>query len=238
VVDGVEIERHLAGELRLELADLEVDDDEAAQLAVVEEQVEEELLPLPARTSRRYLGAPRTDLRTVSTAPHNGGTRRRDQTAALFNWRDVCGTTSATRLAFFVDTLTRDIELAPAIIDLVDNSIDGAKRQRRDDEDQQRFAGLWVRMRLEPEVFEIVDACGLRPRPRPHVRVQARPRPTATQHGGRGRAVRRRDEASDLQTRAGVRRGVDDDRLVGARGLDVINAGTGNDNVLWSDGDG
>lgn len=45
VVDGVEVERHLARELRLELADLQVDDDESAQLVVVEEQIEEELLP-------------------------------------------------------------------------------------------------------------------------------------------------------------------------------------------------
>ena len=40
VVDGVEVERHLAGEVRLELADLQVDDDESAQLVVVEEEIE------------------------------------------------------------------------------------------------------------------------------------------------------------------------------------------------------
>ena len=44
LVDGVEVHTHLAGELRLELADLEVDDNEAAQAVVVEEQVEKELL--------------------------------------------------------------------------------------------------------------------------------------------------------------------------------------------------
>jgi hypothetical protein len=61
---------------------------------------------------------------------------------------------------FFVDMLTRDIELAPAIIDLVDNSIDGAKRLRPDEDDDQRFDGLSVQMRLEPELFEILDTCG------------------------------------------------------------------------------
>lgn len=66
---------------------------------------------------------------------------------------------AAPEKRFFVDMLTRDIELAPAIIDLVDNSIDGAKRQRPDEGDE-RFAGLSVQMSLEPETFEIVDSCG------------------------------------------------------------------------------
>jgi hypothetical protein len=60
---------------------------------------------------------------------------------------------------FFVDMLTRDIELAPAIIDLVDNSIDGAKRIRPE-EGHSRFAGLFVHLTLKPDVFEIVDSCG------------------------------------------------------------------------------
>jgi hypothetical protein len=60
---------------------------------------------------------------------------------------------------FFVDMLTRDIELAPAIIDLVDNSIDGAKRARPEEGDQ-RFEGLSVKMRLGPDDFEILDTCG------------------------------------------------------------------------------
>jgi hypothetical protein len=60
---------------------------------------------------------------------------------------------------FFVDMLTRDIELAPAIIDLVDNSIDGAKRLRPDETDD-RYRDLWVKLRLDPDTFEIVDSCG------------------------------------------------------------------------------
>jgi Histidine kinase-, DNA gyrase B-, and HSP90-like ATPase len=60
---------------------------------------------------------------------------------------------------FFVDMLTRDIELAPAIIDLVDNSIDGAKRLRPEAGDD-RFDGLSVQMRLESDLFEISDTCG------------------------------------------------------------------------------
>lgn len=60
---------------------------------------------------------------------------------------------------FFVDMLTRDIELAPAIIDLVDNSIDGAKRLRPDD-GPDRYAGLWVKLKLNSQIFEILDSCG------------------------------------------------------------------------------
>lgn len=60
---------------------------------------------------------------------------------------------------FFVDMLTRDIELAPAIIDLVDNSIDGAKRLRPKEADD-RYKDLWVRLTLGADEFEIVDSCG------------------------------------------------------------------------------
>jgi hypothetical protein len=76
---------------------------------------------------------------------------------------------------FFVQMLVRDIELAPAIIDLLDNSIDGAKRvcasSAEDqtpstvvDEDSgsvdRSFEDLWVRINLGPEGFEIIDNCG------------------------------------------------------------------------------
>jgi hypothetical protein len=39
---------------------------------------------------------------------------------------------------FFIHMLTRDVQLSRAIIDLVDNSVDGAKRLRGDG----RFDGL------------------------------------------------------------------------------------------------
>ncbi len=60
---------------------------------------------------------------------------------------------------FFVDMLTRDLELAAAIIDLVDNGIDGAKRLRPEEADD-RYAGLWVKLRLYADSFEILDSCG------------------------------------------------------------------------------
>lgn len=60
--------------------------------------------------------------------------------------------------AFFVDMLTKDIPLDRAVLDLVDNCIDGAKRLR--DGDGQNYEGLWVRIEMSAERFEIADNCG------------------------------------------------------------------------------
>ncbi len=60
---------------------------------------------------------------------------------------------------FFVSMLIRDIELMPAIIDLVDNSADGAKRIRRDPGDR-RYENLWVKLEIGPDRFSIQDNCG------------------------------------------------------------------------------
>ena len=80
--------------------------------------------------------------------------------------------------------LVKDIELVPAILDLVDNSIDGAKRVRppvvaedtenggiagthhvtNDSNDNgdaaSRFGGLFVKITVDGERFEIEDNCG------------------------------------------------------------------------------
>jgi hypothetical protein len=63
---------------------------------------------------------------------------------------------------FFVEMLTRDIEFAPAVIDLVDNSVDGAKRLRgvSGTDGQPTFAGLRVDLFLASDRFEISDNCG------------------------------------------------------------------------------
>lgn len=60
---------------------------------------------------------------------------------------------------FFVSMLIRDIELIPAIIDLVDNSADGAKRVRKKPK-ADRYAGLFVNVEVSPERFVIEDNCG------------------------------------------------------------------------------
>src|SRR4051812_11647757 len=57
---------------------------------------------------------------------------------------------------FFIEMLTRDIELVPAITDLVDNCVDGARRLRTSDD----YNGLFVRLVVEPSQFIIADNCG------------------------------------------------------------------------------
>jgi len=57
---------------------------------------------------------------------------------------------------FFIYMITRDITLTRAIIDLVDNSVDGARSMRPD----HNFNGLSVRLEIDKEHFRIVDNCG------------------------------------------------------------------------------
>jgi hypothetical protein len=57
---------------------------------------------------------------------------------------------------FFIHMLVRDIPLNRAIIDLVDNSADGARRMRKDGS----YDGLWVRIEIKPTHFRIADNCG------------------------------------------------------------------------------
>ena len=65
---------------------------------------------------------------------------------------------AAPEKLFFVSMLVKDIELIPAIIDLVDNSVDGARSLRPDGD----FAGLAVKISIDPDAgrFEISDNCG------------------------------------------------------------------------------
>ena len=59
--------------------------------------------------------------------------------------------------ALFVDMLTRDIELIPAIMDLLDNSIDGARAHT----DEQTPPGeFWVELHVAADAFEVRDNCG------------------------------------------------------------------------------
>src|SRR3954470_6436810 len=57
---------------------------------------------------------------------------------------------------FFVSMITRDIALQPAIVDLVDNSVDGARRLRGDGD----LTGLEVSLRYSGTEFVIEDNCG------------------------------------------------------------------------------
>ena len=57
---------------------------------------------------------------------------------------------------FFISMLTRDIGLIRAIIDLVDNCLDGGLRQRKDG----NLKGLTVRIEFDKRSFKIMDNCG------------------------------------------------------------------------------
>ena len=66
---------------------------------------------------------------------------------------------------FFISMLIRDIGLAPAIVDLVDNSVDGARRLRDSapagpDSTHEKFRDLSVSIRFDQESFSINDNCG------------------------------------------------------------------------------
>ena len=58
--------------------------------------------------------------------------------------------------AFFVSMLVRDIELLPAVVDLVDNSVNGARRERPDGD----YTGLKVAVEASAKRFTISDNCG------------------------------------------------------------------------------
>jgi hypothetical protein len=55
-----------------------------------------------------------------------------------------------------VDVLTKDIDLIAAILDLIDNSVDGARRLRGG----RPLKGLSIEVTFQKQTFEIVDNCG------------------------------------------------------------------------------
>lgn len=57
---------------------------------------------------------------------------------------------------FFIEILTRDVQLSDAISELVDNSVDGAKRLRPEDD----FTGLNIDVTFDENSFKIQDNCG------------------------------------------------------------------------------
>ncbi len=52
--------------------------------------------------------------------------------------------------------LVRDIPLIRAIVDLVDNSVDGATRLQSN----ENYEGLWIKIFANKDLFEIEDNCG------------------------------------------------------------------------------
>lgn len=64
--------------------------------------------------------------------------------------------------AFFVEMLTRDIELEDAILDLLDNCIDGIHRIKHEELDQHEisYEGFYAKISTTETSFEIQDNCG------------------------------------------------------------------------------
>lgn len=62
---------------------------------------------------------------------------------------------------FFVSMLTRDISLKDAILDLVDNCVDGAMRELDGNlSGSNPYAKFFAKIEISPDKFEIVDNCG------------------------------------------------------------------------------
>lgn len=64
---------------------------------------------------------------------------------------------------FFVGMLTRDIELSDAILDLLDNCLDGVVRQKKDTnkmETSDYYSGFFSHISISKEFFVIEDNCG------------------------------------------------------------------------------
>ncbi len=66
---------------------------------------------------------------------------------------------------FFVFMLTRDIELRDAVLDLLDNCIDGILRTAKPDTPADKpYEGYWAKITFGEDSFQIVDNCGGIPR--------------------------------------------------------------------------
>lgn len=62
---------------------------------------------------------------------------------------------------FFVSMLPRDIKLEDALLDLLDNSVDGAMRQQKSKLSQKTpFKGFYSELTISEDGFEITDNCG------------------------------------------------------------------------------
>jgi hypothetical protein len=64
--------------------------------------------------------------------------------------------------SFFVHMLTRDIELKDAILDLLDNCVDGVQRSasKKTLRKQKPYDGYWAKITVTPSEFRIEDNCG------------------------------------------------------------------------------
>lgn len=62
--------------------------------------------------------------------------------------------------SFFVSMLTRDIELEDAILDLLDNCVDGALRSKQASNGERPYSGFEAEIEFKKDSFLISDNCG------------------------------------------------------------------------------
>ena len=62
--------------------------------------------------------------------------------------------------SFFVEMLTRDIELVDAILDLLDNCVDGILRQKENSSGETPYKGFKAEIKFDENSFSISDNCG------------------------------------------------------------------------------
>ena len=62
--------------------------------------------------------------------------------------------------SFFVEMLTRDIELVDAILDLLDNCVDGILREKKTRSGEKPYAGFKAEITFDKNSFSISDNCG------------------------------------------------------------------------------
>src|SRR5712692_3843818 len=61
---------------------------------------------------------------------------------------------------FFVSMLTRDLSLTDAILDLLDNCVDGIHRSHQVHSDKQPYKGKKAEIKVDSSSFMIHDNCG------------------------------------------------------------------------------
>jgi len=62
--------------------------------------------------------------------------------------------------SFFVSMLTRDISLEDAILDLLDNCVDGILRTKKRPNKSKPYSGCWAHITFDKDEFLISDNCG------------------------------------------------------------------------------
>ena len=62
--------------------------------------------------------------------------------------------------SFFIEMLTRDIDLVDAILDLLDNCVDGILRQRKSSSDETSYKDFKAEIKFNEKSFSISDNCG------------------------------------------------------------------------------